>query len=248
VSGAIQGTEVELEVDGLHVDRGEATVLREVSFSVRRHGVTALLGRNGAGKTTTLLGILGLLGARGVVRLRGQDLAGLPVYERVRRGIGYVPEDREVFSALTVDENMTLSVRGRVDPARIEFVRNLFPILVERRSQTAGSLSGGQQQMVAIARALVNDNVLLLIDEPSKGLAPAVVSDMVQALKRVKGNTTMLLVEQNLSVAAALADHAVILDQGQVVFSGAMGELRSSPEIAHRWLGVGVTSGSDGGL
>src|SRR3712207_9551095 len=119
----------ELEVVGLHVDRGEATVLREVSFNVQRHGVTALLGRNGAGKTTTLLGILGLLEARGSVRLRGEDLGDLRVHERVRRGIGYVPEDREGFSDLTVDANMTLAVRAKVDSGRMQFVRELFPIL-----------------------------------------------------------------------------------------------------------------------
>ena len=237
-----------LTVSGLDVDRGEATVLRGVAFDVELHGVTAILGRNGAGKTTTLLGLLGLLESSGSIELDSEDISGLPVHERVQRGIGYVPEDREVFSDLTVDENMTLAIRGRPDAGRLALVRDLFPILVERSGQLAGSLSGGQQQMVAIARALVNDNKLLLVDEPSKGLAPAVVTDMVEAMKRVKGDTTMLLVEQNLSVANALADHVVILDQGRVVHAGSMDEVRQKPEIAHRWLGVEFSAQRDGGL
>jgi len=232
------GDDVALRVRGLDIDRGEGAVLRDVSFDVVRHGVTALLGRNGAGKTTTLLGIVGLLGARGPVALDGDEILTLPLHRRVRLGLGYVPEDREVFSDLTVQENMNLAIRGKADPRRLEFVNDLFPILVDRREQRAGSLSGGQQQMVAIARALVNENKLLLIDEPSKGLAPSVVADMVDALKRVKGETTMLLVEQNLAVAEALADHVVILDQGRAVFHGSMEEMRSNRDLAHRWLGV----------
>ena len=232
------GDDIALRVQGLDIDRGEAAVLRDVSFDVARHGVTALLGRNGAGKTTTLLGIVGLLVARGSVALDGDEILTLPLHRRVRLGLGYVPEDREVFSDLTVQENMNLAIRGKADPRRLEFVNELFPILVDRRDQRAGSLSGGQQQMVAIARALVNENKLLLIDEPSKGLAPSVVADMIDALRRVKGETTMLLVEQNLAVAEALADHVVILDQGRVVFRGSMEEMRSDRDIAHRWLGV----------
>ena len=227
-----------LVLENVDVHRGEAHILRDVSFEVPPNAVTALLGRNGAGKTTTLLAVVGLLASTGRITMARADLQLLKVDERVREGIGYVPEDREVFGDLTVAENMRLAMRGPEAEKRLEQVHALFPILRERASQRAGTLSGGQQQMIAIGRALVNDNKILLVDEPSKGLAPAVVLEMVQALERVKATSTILLVEQNLAVAARLADHAVVLDQGRVVYSGSMADFARDTEATSRWLGV----------
>jgi len=169
-----------LEVTDLHARLGGSHVLQGVTFQVAASGVTALLGRNGVGKTTTLRAVLGLVSRRGEVRLRGERVDGEPTHRIVRRGVGYVPEEREVFAGLTVAENLRLAERG--GPLRHELVRDLFPDLVARAGQRAGTLSGGQQQMLALARALLNDNVVLLVDEPTKGLAPRVVSEVASAL------------------------------------------------------------------
>lgn len=228
-----------VKISGLDVFRGEAQILRDISFEIPRNSVTALLGRNGAGKTTTLLALLGLLPSRGSISFDGQELQGMPVYERVKLGMAYVPEDREVFSELSVAENLRLATFvSSGSAARLQQVHELFPILRERANQRAGTLSGGQQQMIAIARALLNDNKVLLIDEPSKGLAPSVVTDVVVAIERVKSDATILLVEQNLAVAARLADHVVVLDQGRVVHTGTMTEFIADTEATNHWLGV----------
>lgn len=219
--------------------RGEAHVLHGVDLEVPAGEVTALLGRNGVGKTTTLLAVLGLLPATGSLVLDGTELAGMPAHAIARLGVGYVPEDREVFRGLTVAENLRLAERGG-EPARYDLVFELFPDLAQRRHQAAGTLSGGQQQMLAIARALLVPNRLLLVDEPTKGLAPIVIDALVEALEAAVGDTTVVLVEQNLPVAARLARHAVVLDQGRVVFRGAMTELAEDPELAGRHLGVAV--------
>ena len=234
-----------LVLDDLHVHRGQAHVLDGVSFNVRPNRVTALLGRNGAGKTSTLLSILGLLAPTGSVRFAGDELVGEPTHRIVSRGIGYVPEDREVFSQLTVAENLRLAARTPEAAERLDLVYELFGDLATRRSQRAGTLSGGQQQMVAIARGLLNPNRLLLVDEPSKGLAPIVVHNVVVALERAAAETTVLLVEQNLRVAARLATDAVVLDQGRVVFAGAMDDLFADTALTQRYLGV--ASGMGGG-
>ncbi|CAN5284226.1 ABC transporter ATP-binding protein [soil metagenome] len=217
-----------LEVSDLHVYLGESHVLQGVSFSVAKGGVTALLGRNGVGKTTTLRALMGLVPrSRGAVLVEGENMTRLPTHAIVRRGIGYVPEDRDVFAGLTVEENLRLAERG--GNGRYELVYDLFPELEERGRQRAGTLSGGQQQMVAIGRALLNDNSLLLIDEPTKGLAPLLVTDVAVALERAAELTTILLVEQNLGVAKRVAEHAVVLDGGRVVHEGPAGELLSNP-------------------
>ena len=226
-----------LEVADLHVYLGESHVLQGVSFSVAREGVTALLGRNGVGKTTTLRALMGLVPrSRGRVEIDGEEVTRLPTHTIVRRGVGYVPEDRDVFAGLTVDENLRLAVRG--GNGRYDLVYELFPELTERGGQRAGTLSGGQQQMVAIARALLNENALLLIDEPTKGLAPALVTDVAVALERAAELTTILLVEQNLGVARRVAEHVVVLDGGRVVHEGAAGDLFASPERVQQLLGV----------
>ena len=230
-----------LELDNVHVSRGDAHVLQGVSMEVIPNRVTALLGRNGAGKTTTLLAILGLLPTTGRVRYDGEDLLGKKTARRVRLGIGYVPEDREVFTALTVEENLRLAARTPEAADRLDRVHELFPDLLARRAQRAGTLSGGQQQMVAIARALLNPNRLLLVDEPTKGLAPVVVRDVVRALEQAAEETTVLLVEQNLRVAQRLATDVVVLDHGTVAHRGAMAQLFADRALVSSLLGVGRT-------
>jgi branched-chain amino acid transport system ATP-binding protein len=225
-----------LEVRDLHVYLGQSHVLQGVTFDVEPGGVTALLGRNGVGKTTTLRALMGLVQPQGRVVLGGEEIGRLPTHRIVRRGVGYVPEDRDVFAGLTVEENLRLSVRN--GSARYDLVYELFPELSERAAQRAGTLSGGQQQMVAIARALLNDNRILLVDEPTKGLAPFLVTQVARALERVSETETILLVEQNLGVVQALAKHAVVLDQGRVVHAGPADELLGNPVLLRQLLGV----------
>jgi branched-chain amino acid transport system ATP-binding protein len=225
-----------IRVENLHVHLGESHVLQNVSFDVPEGGVTALLGRNGVGKTTTLRAMMGLVPRRGSVTLRGEDTTRLPTHSIVRRGVGYVPEDRDVFAGLTVDENLRLAERG--PKPRYELVYELFPELRVRGAQKAGTLSGGQQQMVAIARALLNDNPVLLVDEPTKGLAPLLVTEVAAALERAAELTTVLLVEQNLAVVARVAQQVVVLDVGTVVHVGPAAELLGDPEKVRSLLGV----------
>ncbi|MGH9069154.1 MAG: ABC transporter ATP-binding protein [Acidimicrobiales bacterium] len=225
-----------MEVDGLRVRLGDSQVLHGVSFSVPPGRVTALLGRNGVGKTTTLRAVLGLVPRQGRVMVDGVDVSAEPTHAVVRRGIGYVPEDREVFSRLTVAENLKLAERG--PGARYGLVEELFPELATRRRQRAGTLSGGQQQMVALARALLNDNRLLLVDEPTKGLAPRVVAEVAEVLERATATTTVLLVEQDLAVVRRLAVDVVVMAHGQVVHTGPARSLLDDPELTRELLGV----------
>ena len=226
-----------LSVADLHVYLGESHILQGIDFEVSEGGVTALLGRNGVGKTTTLRALMGLVDRRGRITLTGEDVTATPTHKIVRRGVGYVPEDRDVFAGLTVDENLRLAERD-TDP-RYELVYDLFPELKQRGKQLAGTLSGGQQQMVAIARALLNDNRLLLVDEPTKGLAPLLVAEVARVLERVAELATVLLVEQNLGVVQRVARDAVVLDTGRVVHAGPARELLADKPLVHRLLGVG---------
>jgi branched-chain amino acid transport system ATP-binding protein len=225
-----------LSLHNVHVYLGQSHVLQGVTFDVPEGGVTALLGRNGVGKTTTVRAILGLVGRRGSVRLGDEELSGLPTHRIVRRGFGYVPEDRDVFTGLSVEENLRLAERD-AEP-RYDLVYELFPELKQRAAQRAGTLSGGQQQMVAIARALLNDNRVLLVDEPTKGLAPALVADVARVLERLSELTTVLLVEQNLGVVRRIARDAIVLDQGRVVHAGDAQDLLGRPELVKRLLSV----------
>jgi branched-chain amino acid transport system ATP-binding protein len=230
-----------IAVNDLHVYLGESHVLQGVSFEVPEGGVTALLGRNGVGKTTTLRAMMGLVPRRGSVTLapkgkQSEELNRLRTHQIVRRGIGYVPEDRDVFAGLTVDENLRLAERN--GNPRYELVYELFPELKTRGGQKAGTLSGGQQQMVAIARALLNDNPVLLVDEPTKGLAPLLVTEVAAALERAAELATVLLVEQNLAVVARVAQQVVVLDGGRVVHTGGAKELLGDPERIRELLGV----------
>jgi branched-chain amino acid transport system ATP-binding protein len=225
-----------LEIRDLHVHLGGSHILQGVGFDVPKGGITALLGRNGVGKTTTLRAVLGLVPRRGSVRVGGEPIEREETHDIVRRGFGYVPEDRDVFAALTVEENLRLAERN--GSARYDLVYDLFPELKQRARQRAGTLSGGQQQMVAIGRALLNPNRLLLIDEPTKGLAPALVSEVARVLERVAETETALLVEQNLGVVRRLAQQIVVLDTGRVVHVGTASDL-DDEALVHRLLGVG---------
>jgi branched-chain amino acid transport system ATP-binding protein len=230
-----------LEVEDVHSYIGQHHILQGVSLAVRPHRVTVLLGRNGAGKTTTMRTILGLVPARaGAIRFDGRPIHRQPSYAIVRLGLGYVPEGQGIFASLTVDENLRVARLGpeAQAPERLERIFALFPDLRRFRHAPAGTLSGGQRQMLAIARALVNDNRLLLIDEPSKGLAPIVVEQLVRALAEMKERVTILLVEQNFAVARALGDDYYILDDGRTVHRGRLADLVADAALQKRYLGV----------
>jgi len=227
-----------LELQDLNVWIGESHVLHGVSCDVEEGGVTALLGRNGAGKTTTLKGILGMLRSAGAVRLAGTPIERMRTDRIVKLGVAYVPEDREIFSELTVEENLRLAERD-AQQLQYDVVYDLFPEMKTRARQRAGTLSGGQQQMLAIARVLLNrDNRILLVDEPTKGLSPIMVRNVVDALERAASLVTMLLVEQNLPVANRLAKRAIVLDQGRVGYRGTVAELIENPDLARTHLGL----------
>jgi branched-chain amino acid transport system ATP-binding protein len=225
-----------LAVKGMRCTIAGQQVVEEVTFDVPATGITAVLGRNGVGKTSTLRGILGLIHRRGEVLLAGERIDGLPTHRIVRRGVGYVPEDREVFSQLTVAENLALAERQKYP--RRDLVADLFPDLVARRDQRAGTLSGGQQQMVSVARALMNDNQLLLVDEPTKGLAPKIVAEVADALEAASKTVPILLVEQNLEVVRRLAEDAVVIAGGRVVRTGKARDILDDEELTRRLLGV----------
>ncbi len=247
-----------LQVRSLRASIAGQQVVEDVTFDVPATGITAVLGRNGVGKTSTLRGILGLISRRGEVLLEGERIDNLPTHRIVQRGVGYVPEDREVFAGLTVAENLRLAERGTTahgtTPERRELVDALFPDLVKRAGQRAGTLSGGQQQMVSLARALLNDNRILLVDEPTKGLAPRIVTEVAETLATAASTVPVLLVEQNLQVVERLAERVVVIDAGRVVHTGPARELLDDPELVQRLLGVsageageGVSTGSTSG-
>ncbi|GAA5191333.1 ABC transporter ATP-binding protein [Rugosimonospora acidiphila] len=226
-----------LDVRELSAWIGGSHILQGVTFEVAGTGVTALLGRNGVGKTSTLRAILGELPATGSVTFDGRPVLGAPTHRLVRAGLGYAPEDRCVFAGLTVAENLRLACR--VPDPDYDTVYSLFPELRARSRQRAGTLSGGQQQMVAIGRLLLNPNRLLLIDEPTKGLAPKVVSEVAAVLARVAQRVPILLVEQNLAVVRRLASAAVVLAAGRVAWRGQAADLLGDAERVRTLLGVG---------
>ena len=227
-----------LEVDDIHSYYGESHVLRGVSLSVDRGETVALIGRNGVGKTTTLRSVLQLTPPRrGTVTYDGTDVTGRPTHEVARMGVGWVPEERRMFSHLTVDENVRIATPPDGDVgAAFETAYGAFPELEDHRDREAGDLSGGQQQMVAIARGLVGENETLLVDEPSEGLAPRIVEAVADALSAVAAETTVLLVEQNFPLAMDLADRFYLLDQGTVVASGSTEGVTREDETIRRYL------------
>ncbi len=221
-----------LEVSEIHTYYDESHILEGVSLSVGDDEVVALMGRNGVGKTTTLRSILQLTPPRkGEITYKGESIVGRSTHEVAERGIGWIPEDRRVFGHLTVDENLRAAVRSDSDLAAArELAFETFPILEERREQEAGTLSGGQQQMLAIARGLVGGFDLLLVDEPSEGLAPQIVANVADALADLADRVPVLLVEQNVRLALDLADRFYVLDQGRVVDSGDTDEVTAESE------------------
>jgi branched-chain amino acid transport system ATP-binding protein len=232
-----------LEVDGLEAYYGQTQALHGVSFSLEHGGITTLLGANGAGKTTTLRAICSMVRTQGSIKLDGKPIAGLATEEVVRRGVGHVPEGRGTFVNLSVDENLRAAAYTRRDKAGIqrdrEMVYEYFPILKQRLSQQAGTLSGGEQQMLAISRALMLAPRLMLFDEPSFGLAPLIVQEIFRIMRRInaEAKVSMLLVEQNAALALDLADHAYVLETGRVVMSGKAAEVKSDESIRKSYLG-----------
>ena len=232
--------EIILDVQNIHTFIGQYHILQGVDVRVPKGSITALLGRNGAGKTTTLKSILGLTSPReGKVIYEGREVQGMRSFEIAALGIGFVPEHRAIFRDLTVEENLKLAERAKGDYLRKkEFIFNLFPDLKRFITLPGTSLSGGQQQMLAIARALVADNHLLLIDEPSEGLAPVIIEHMMKAIQLLSKDSTIVLVEQNFLVASQLAEYYVIIEEGRSVKSGAMKDLVDDKATIHRYLGA----------
>jgi branched-chain amino acid transport system ATP-binding protein len=237
-------TEALLQVEGLEAGYGEVQVLWGVSLKAQRGQLTAIVGANGAGKTTTLRAVAGtIMPWRGRVVFEGEDVTRLPTHIKAARGFALVPEGRQLFSAMTVAENLELGAFSKRAAsryaARLDEIFSLFPRLAERRRQTAGTLSGGEQQMVAIARGLMSDPDILIIDELSLGLAPVVTYQLFKTLKRLKeAGLTILLVEQNVHLALAVSDYAYVLAEGRLFMEGLPAELSSKPEIRRAYLGL----------
>lgn len=226
-----------LQVRGLSAHIGGQQVVEHVDLTVPASGVTALLGRNGVGKTSTIKAVMGLIERSGEVTLGDTRIETYEPHRVARLGVGYVPEDREVFAGLTVSENLRIAER-KGSRHRYDLVYDLFPELRERSRQMAGTLSGGQQQMVALARALLNDNVVLLVDEPTKGLAPRLVQEVTRALATAAQTVPILLVEQNLQVVRDLAQDVVVLTGGRSVHACGATAFLDDPATTQRYLGV----------
>ncbi|WP_299425672.1 ABC transporter ATP-binding protein [uncultured Shimia sp.] len=232
-----------LKLEGVFTNIAQYHILQGVELTVPRGEVTMLLGRNGVGKTTTLRTIIGHWRAhQGSVMFDGQDITKLPTPAIARAGIGFVPEDMGIFADLTVEENMILAaVSGAIDETRLQWLFTVFPALETFWKKDAGTLSGGQKQMLSIARAMIEERALYLIDEPTKGLAPAIITTMARAIKELKQQgASILLVEQNFAVAKALGDSANVMDDGRMTWSGQMAELTQDAELQERLMGLSM--------
>ena len=229
-----------LEVCDIHTFIGQFHILEGVSLEVPEGSITVLLGRNGAGKTTTLKSVLGLTPpSEGSITFAGEEIQGQFSYKIASKGIGYVPERRAIFRDLSVEENLKIAERKKGDLAKREdFIFDVFPDLKRLIKLPGGNLSGGQQQMLAVARALVADNSLLLIDEPSEGLAPVIIEQMIEAIRQLSDHTTVLLVEQNFIMASQLADRYTIIESGKSVKNGLMKDLIGDEDTIRRYLGA----------
>ncbi len=231
-----------LELIDVHTYYGESYILQGISLEVGDSSVVALLGRNGMGKTTTIRSIIGFTPPRrGIVRFKGKDITGLQPYRIAHMNIGLVPQGRQIFPSLSVEENLTMAARGgqKADAWTLEKVYSLFPILKIRAKYKGNLLSGGEQQMQTIARALMTNPELLLMDEPSEGLAPLIVKEIGRVIRQLKDSGfSILLVEQNLSMALSLADYVYILSNGKIVYESLPEDLRDNEEVKARHLGV----------
>ena len=234
-----------LSLSGVNTHIGQYHILHGVDFAVERNSLTMLLGRNGAGKTTCLRTIMGLWRASaGEVRYEGQDVTQMPTPDIARLGVAYVPENMGIFAGLTVEENVRLAARaGEPEAKRLEWIYGLFPAMKTFWRSLAGNLSGGQKQMLAIARAIVEPRKLLLVDEPTKGLAPSIIANMVEAFRELKRtDTTILVVEQNFNFARSLGDAVAVMDSGRIVHAGRMDALAADAELQTRLLGLSLDS------
>ena len=236
-----------LELQGVHTHIGAYHILHGVDLVVPRGQLTMLLGRNGAGKTTTLRTIMGLWHAsQGRITLAGQDITQVATPQIAGLGVAYVPENMGIFADLTVKENMVLAARGArnangIDSERLQWIFSLFPAVEKFWNHPAGKLSGGQKQMLAVARAIVEPRELLIVDEPSKGLAPAIINNMIAAFAQLKASgVTILLVEQNINFAKRLGDTVAVMDNGVIVHAGAMQALADDEELQHSLLGLAL--------
>ncbi len=234
-------TETILKSEDVHSFIGQHHILQGVSFEAQADAVTVLIGRNGAGKSSTLRTIMGLLpAAEGKVLFKGREIQSMKPYDIARLGIGFVPEHMGIFADLTVEENMQVAML-REDAAtaeRLERILEMFTALKDFWRAKAGILSGGQKQMLAIARAIVNDTSLLLVDEPTKGLAPIIINALIDAINEIKRRSVVVLVEQNFYMASSVGDHFHIMDDGKIVRSGLMQDLVEDDELQSRYLGI----------
>ena len=231
-----------LKLESVETYISQYHILQGISFEANAGEVSVLLGRNGAGKTTTLRTIMGLTpAAKGSIVFDGKEISKMAPYEIANSGIGYVPEDQGVFAELTVEENMRVAIRKETETImqKQEYILELFPDLKKFWKKFGGNLSGGQKQMLAMARAFVNDSKLLLIDEPSKGLAPIVVEKVMEAISEMKKHTSILLVEQNFMMASRIGDTFTLIDDGRTVRSGAMLSLIEDEQLKRKYLGIG---------
>ena len=230
-----------MEVADIHTYYGESYVLQGISLEVEAGSVVALLGRNGMGKTSTIHSIMGFTPPRrGVVRFKGKEISGLEPYQIARMGLALVPQGRGIFPSLSVKENLTLAARkgSKGEAWTLDRVYSLFPILKDRAKLYANLLSGGEQQMLSIARALMTNPDLLLMDEPSEGLAPLIVQEISSVIDQLKGSLSVLLAEQNLHMALGLADYVYVISKGTVVYESTPQELRNNEEVKSKHLGV----------
>lgn len=229
-----------LEVNSLNSYYGDSHILFDVTLRVEAHEVIALLGRNGAGKSTTLKSLMGLVRPRsGSINFDGTDVAGKPAHAIARAGMQLVPEERRIFGSLDVEENLVLASLTAPKAATLDRIYETFPRLAQRRRSRGADLSGGEQQMLAIARALIREPKLILLDEPFEGLAPVIVRDLVTVCRKLaEAGQTIVLVEQNLPATLALADRAYIINNGHIAHEGPIAELRGQPELLQRYLGL----------
>jgi branched-chain amino acid transport system ATP-binding protein len=230
-----------LTVEQLHAFYGQSHVLHGVSFTLQAGEIVALLGRNGSGRSTTAKALMGLVNGQGSVRWRGQEILGRKTFQIANLGIGYVPESRDVFLQLTVAQNLALGQKNPRQPGRwsLADLYQMFPLLQQRQHTTAGVLSGGEQQMLSLCRTLMGDPDLILVDEPTEGLAPQMVELVANLLKELqRRGVAVLLIEQKLTIALEISDRCLVMGHGQVVFAGTPDELHQRRDIRQEWLAV----------